>query len=441
MTSSTSKSAPRLTVTLHGVAVGVVTRGRTNRDDDLTLTYLPGAIAPLTPALPLQQRPHRGGAVHAYLAGLLPDAQGVRTRWARQFEVPDHPVDLLAHMGLDCAGAVQFAPEGEEHRLAAGEASYEPVSDAEIAARLRELRRETTAASWTLPEEAWSLGGAQSKFALAYVDSKWCEATGSAPTTHIFKPGIDRMFHQAAVEFATMRATRALGLTTATVDLRVYDGEPALVVERFDRVPQTRRGSAPSQWTRIHQADMCQALGVLPNLKYERDGGPSAATVAALLRRTSTRPEADVIRFSDALMFNFLAECPDGHGKNFALLLTRHQTRLAPLYDVATGAPYDGRDAPRASAFAVGGVRRFGEAYPKTWTQHANEMRLDPDERRSRVIELAERIPDAFRDAFHTPAIDDVERGLGATLWRRMSSGPGHIGRRCQTVLERLAAQ
>ncbi len=435
----TATSAPRLTAALHGVPVATVARGRTHRDDEIALTYRPDAIAPFTPALPLQQRPHRGAAVHAYLAGLLPDTQGVRTRWANQFDVPDHPVDLLAHMGLDCAGAVQFVPEGEEHRLAATEGSYEPLTDGDIAERLRELRRGAADVSWTLPDEAWSLGGAQSKFALAFVDDRWCEAQGSAPTTHIVKPGIARMFHQAAVEFATMRVSRALGLTTATVDLQMYDDEPALVVERFDRVHQATGADDRDRWTRIHQVDLCQALGVMPTLKYERDGGPTAAAVAALLRRTSTRPEADVIRFSDALLFNFLAECPDGHAKNFALLLTQQQARLAPLYDVATGAPYDGRDAATTSAFAVGGVRRFGEAYAKTWQLHAAEMRLDPDERRSRVKHLAERIPDAFRDAYDSPAIDDVEKGLGATLWRRMSSGPGHIGERCRTVLNRLA--
>ena len=185
---------------------------------------------------------------------------------------------------------------------------------------------------------------------------------------------------------------------------------------------------------------MCQALGGMPSDKYESRGGPLGRAVADLLRRVSTNPVADVATFSDALLFNYLAECPDGHAKNFALLFAGSQTRLAPLYDLATGAPYDKAGADTRAAFAVGGVRRFGELYEKHLVAHAAEMRLDPDGRRRRAIELAQLIPDAFCDAFNDPAIDAAEPGLGARLWRRMNQEPGNITERCATVLTRLHA-
>jgi serine/threonine-protein kinase HipA len=59
-----------------------------------------------------------------------------------------------------------------------------------------------------------------------------------------------------------------------------------LAVERFDRV-----------WTRdgrllcLPQEDMCQALSVLPNLKYQADGGPDNQAIMSLLKASDTPTE------------------------------------------------------------------------------------------------------------------------------------------------------
>lgn len=427
-----------LSVVLAGRTVAMVERRAAGtKADTVTLTYAPVVQHALAPSLPVQLAPHRGTPVLGFLAGLLPDDESVRRLWAARFGVSDHPIDLLTHMGRDCAGAVQFVAEGHEQELAVSARDYVPLTEEEIAERLRGLRTQESP-SWTARDEHWSLGGAQAKFALALVEGRWCEATGAAPTTHIFKPGIARLKHQAAIEYATMSASRALGLRTARVDLALFEDEPALVVERFDRRAASPITS-PADVSRIHQVDLCQAAGLMPEMKYETTpGAPTARALAQLLRRVSTRPEVDVTRFSDSLLFNYLAECPDGHAKNHALLMTSAQVRLAPLYDLATGAPYDRLDAASRAAFAVGGVRNFGEAHLKHWLAHAKEFALDPDERIERVRELAERIPDAFRDAFNDSRADMLEERLGKRLWKRMSSRPGKIVARCESVLKRL---
>lgn len=402
-----------LHVLLLGASIGVLSRSSRGA---LTFTYDPGYASgsgpALSPDLQLGDRAFKGEAVQAYLEGLLPDDPAVRQRWASRFEVPDTPFDLLGHMGLDCPGAVQFLPEGETGDAAEPperEVTYVHVTDEGIAARIRQLRADGS--SWALPDEHWSLPGAQEKFSLARRRGRWYEPHGSAPATHIIKPGIARMRHQAEVEFATMRAARRLGLSVADVELLRPDGEIAVAVRRFDR-PQNARGDV-ERW---HQVDLCQAIGVLPSRKYEARGGPSARTLAGLLRRVSTAPETDVRRFSDALLFNYLSGSPDGHAKNFSLLLVGTQVRLAPLYDLATGLPYDARDAARQSAFAIGGVRNFGESYPKHWRAHARDLGLDEDERVERVRHLARELPEAFRGAL----LDDVGGDVGPRLWARL---------------------
>lgn len=418
----------RLEVLLRSQHVGTVQRDRAGQ---MSFAYAPsyrGALA-LSPALPVSDRRFKNDEIGSFMDGLLPDNTDVRLRWARQFQTTEHPFDLLRHMGRDCAGAVQFAPPEEIEQVLAGKGEYVPLSDAEIGKRLRELRNSRTGETWTMPHEHWSLAGAQSKFSLGLHDGRWCEAHGTHPTTHIIKPGVNRMKYQATVEFATMRVAARLGLPTARVELIDFDGERALVITRFDRLLVESGG-----YRRLHQVDMCQATGIRPTLKYEFSGGPTAARLTKLIERQSTDPRDDVRRFSDALLFNYLSSSPDGHAKNFGLLYAGRQVRLAPLYDLATGLPYDKAGALPYAAFSIGGVRNFGEAYPKHWRGHARDMGLDPDERIERVRFLAEALPDTFRAVL----MDEVEGEDGPRLWRRLNEHPGRLGRHCQQLLKRL---
>jgi len=67
---------------------------------------------PLSMSMPTQVRSHADSVITPWLWGLLPDNDAVLTRWARQFHVwPSSPFSLLSTpIGLDCAGAVRFAP-------------------------------------------------------------------------------------------------------------------------------------------------------------------------------------------------------------------------------------------------------------------------------------------------------------------------------------------
>lgn len=70
---------------------------------------------PLSLSLPLLSNRHRDKAVRSYLEGLLPDSEGARQRWGREYSVsPNNPFALLAHVGRDAAGAVQILPPDDD---------------------------------------------------------------------------------------------------------------------------------------------------------------------------------------------------------------------------------------------------------------------------------------------------------------------------------------
>jgi serine/threonine-protein kinase HipA len=82
--------------------------------------------------------------------------------------------------------------------------------------------------------------------------------------------------------------------------------------------------------------------GVQPSAKYQSEGGPSPEQIIGLLREVVTPvgvAEIQVHRFVDALAVNWLIAGTDAHAKNYSMLLTPGQIRLAPLYDVASALP------------------------------------------------------------------------------------------------------
>src|SRR5690606_33069374 len=106
----------------------------------------------------------------------------VQERWAREFGVrPGDTLGLIAAIGRDTAGAATFAPPDELDGAMRSSGDVEPVTEPEIATRLRNLR--TDPAAWHDLGEHWSLAGAQGKIALVRTADGWGYPRGSAPST------------------------------------------------------------------------------------------------------------------------------------------------------------------------------------------------------------------------------------------------------------------
>ena len=188
----------------------------------------------------------------------------------------------------------------------------------------------------------FSLAGAQPKTALLLQNGRWGIPSGQIPTTHILKPPTGHFDGHAENEHICLNLAGSLGLPVAETRVMRFEKEIAIVIERYDRQP------SGNNIIRVHQEDICQALGVLPTKKYQNEGGPSPVDVIELLRSASTDRVTDVETFVDALAFNWLIGGADAHAKNYSLLLANGPTiRLAPLYDIASILPYDQVDTKR----------------------------------------------------------------------------------------------
>ncbi|MPZ36381.1 MAG: hypothetical protein GEV13_36450 [Rhodospirillales bacterium] len=157
----------RLVALLNGRAIGEVRRDPHNR---LTFAYdvdwkTDRHAMPLSLSLPLSHTEHASDAIEAFIWGLLPDNELVLERWAKSFHVSArNPFALIANVGEDCAGAVQFVqPERLSELLTGPQPPVQWLSEAEVSARLRVLRQDQ--AAWRLPRDTgqFSLAGAQAK--------------------------------------------------------------------------------------------------------------------------------------------------------------------------------------------------------------------------------------------------------------------------------------
>jgi serine/threonine-protein kinase HipA len=145
----------------------------------------------------------------------------------------------------------------------------------------------------------------------------------------------------------------------------------------------------------LHQEDFCQALGIVSENKYQKEGGPSLKQCFALLREVSSAPVLDLARLLDAVVFNFLVGNNDAHGKNFSLLYrgvgtANREIRLAPLYDVVSTCYYS--ELAREMAMKIGGEYSSDRVSKTNFEQLAEDAGLAKPLVRSRVPELAEAV-------------------------------------------------
>jgi len=362
-------------------------------DEDWRLNL---AAFPLSLSMPLAAAEHGHEAVESFLWGLLPDNEGVLQRWGAKFQVsPKNPFALLGHVGEDCAGAVQFVrPE-----LAEAWQKESPKGDIiwltyeEVAERMALLQRDHGSGRAGADAGQFSLAGAQPKTAYYYDEEKkrWGVPSGSVPTTHILKPAVGTFDGLAENEHFCLRLARECGLSTASSVVQYFGDCPVIVVERYDRI---RRGG---RVLRIHQEDMCQALGCRPHQKYQNQGGPSASQILDLIRQYSANRVADEQRFVDALILGWLIGATDAHAKNFSLLIASGaQIRLAPLYDISSALPYPEQvDLRRAGlAMKIGGAYKLREIGIRNWEKFAKEAKMDASDLSKRIVEVMRTLPE-----------------------------------------------
>jgi serine/threonine-protein kinase HipA len=422
-----------LHVLLDGHVAATITRSRGSVELRYTAEHLRRTQrTPVSVSMPVTPQTYRTSVVAPWLDGLLPDDDTVRRRWGRRFSVSaGSPFSLLSTpVGEECAGAARFVTDERVEPMLAGKGDVRWLSEDDVAGRLRELLADSSAWLGADFSGRFSLAGAQSKIAMLYDEDgdRWGLPEGAAATSHILKPAIAGLEDHDLNEHLCLRAAAASGLVAAPSRVVRFGGTSAIAVTRYDR-------TAGDPWLRrIHQEDVCQALGLYPASKYQNEGGPGSKDVANLLRAVlpASQAEAGVRRLFDAVTFSWLIGGTDAHAKNYSLLLAGNQVALAPVYDVASVLPYGWALQKLRLAMKYGGDYTLRIRTSSMWPKVAGEFALPLDEVRSRAAGLMDVIPDAFADA----ATDPDVKALGSALPAMLVEGVADRVAQCRKALD-----
>jgi serine/threonine-protein kinase HipA len=346
-----------------------------------------GAIA-LSASLPLQAQPFDDHKARPYFAGLLPEGQ-MRRLIAQQFQVSgQNDFALLDHIGGECAGAVTFLEPGQVLPAPTHNDDVQWLSDNEVVAILDELpSRPMLAGKDGL---RLSLAGAQDKLPVVFDGARIGLPLNGTPSSHILKPAIQAVEDSVINEGFCMALAQAMQLEPAKSKVHRVLDRSFLLVERYDRLID-----AQGHRHRLHQEDFCQALGVVPESKYQNEGGPDLAQCFDLVRSV-TRPSApQVLRLLDYVIFNALIGNHDAHAKNFSLLYSGKATVVAPLYDVLSTAVYP--TLTPKMAMKIGSKYKFSEIQAQHWDQFSESVGLSKAQAKRRILELARSLPATAR--------------------------------------------
>lgn len=417
--------ARTLDVYLHSDLIGHLTQ---DDDGDMSFQYTeswlekPGSV-PLSHSLQLRKERFRRKECRGFFAGILPE-ESTREMIARNLGISArNDYAMLERIGGECAGAVTFMPHGEP--LPDRHYGYRELSDNELASILKELPRRPLLAG----EEGirLSLAGVQDKIAVRLEDGAICLPLGGAPSTHILKPNLERFEGLVFNEAFCMQLAGAAGFPAAPIETREVGGIYFLLAERYDRHHRIVPDGAPVV-ERLHQEDFCQALGIVSEQKYQKEGGPSLKQCFGLVREVSSAPVIDLAQLLDSVIFNYIVGNNDAHGKNFSLLYRPHEPgepeiRLAPLYDVVSTVYY--AELSREMAMRIGDQYSSEQVTLRDFEKLAEDAKLGKPLVRSRLKETIERIIDALSKV---PVNNPVAEKVADLIRRRSEVALGALG-------------
>jgi serine/threonine-protein kinase HipA len=382
------KKLTALSVRLHGLQIGVITRLAGDRQ---LFAFEQDYIDDLQrPTLSLSFKGRTGGLVTTlhpvtrrvppFFSNLLPEGN-LREYLAGLAEVnPDREFFLLAVLGADLPGALVVTPfEGEGKQVGPQQQEEEDHHDDDHP-RKGVLR--------------FSLAGVQLKFsAVIEASGGLTIPAGGMGGSWIVKLPSYRFPAVPENEFAMLELARRVGIAVPEnrlVPVAEIQGLPeeahapggqALAVRRFDRLPGG--GS-------VHMEDFAQVFGQFPENKYKFH---SYANIASVL--WAEAGDAAVWEFVRRLVFSVLIGNADMHLKNWSLLYPdRRMPHLSPGYDFVATLPYLPNDT---LALNFGGSRSLSEITPDQMRRFADTARIPASPLWRIAVETAERTVAAWK--------------------------------------------
>jgi len=357
----------------------------------------PNAMA-LSYSLPLTEAPYQNDAARPFFSNLLPEGE-VRLLISKIKKISEkNDFKMLEAIGGECAGAVSILPPGED---LPDTPDYIPLSDKEIEDM---LEKNIVKPILVFRDELrLALAGAQNKIPVYINDNRFFLTQGGSPSTHIIKPQAIHFKDTVQNELFCLMIAEKAGLTVPKSYLWQGKKNVAYITERYDRIKDDKGNVA-----RLHQEDFCQALGFMPEQKYEAEGGPGLAECLRLVQDYSSQPLLDSQSLYRWIVFNFLIGNADAHAKNLSFIIEESgKIRLAPFYDLISTLIYP--EISKKMAMKIGKESRFEWVFERHWQRMAEQADIKFSYLTGILLDYSNQLPLIAKEL-----ADDFIRNSGA---------------------------
>ncbi|WP_395354269.1 HipA domain-containing protein [Vibrio sp. D3] len=285
---------------------------------------------PISPHIPFDDQASPR-SIENYLRNLLPEGEAFEEMIQSTTISKSNTFGLIRQLGAETSGALSFrVPDSEPQ-----ETSFRPVRDDELIERLE--RNLAPLVYWD-GKVRLSVAGVQNKLNLLKRGDKWGFGEGKLSSNYILKFESGKAPCIAVNEFFCMTLAKLVGVDVAHVDLTRIGKTRTLIIERFDRAYIDARDVVQ----RKHVIDGCQATGLPPGYKYERQNGDEGDGVymrdgVSFPRLLSVKTIDTVItnlKLTQWMLFNLATLNYDAHGKNISFFVTPKGLELTPFYDL-----------------------------------------------------------------------------------------------------------
>jgi len=407
---------------------------------------------PLSPHIPLSGEAPAVGAVHRFIANLLPEGRALEVASVMYQMSKDNAYGLIRMLGKEPVGALSFLPEAQPDEAPEGAEGTEAepirreIPDEELSARIRDRD--------AIPFPVWdkkvrlSVAGFQDKLQVMVEGERISLADGSLSSTHILKPeprNASTPFMVANEHYCMTLAARMRLLVAPVVIRRIP--EPILLIERFDRkaTVDPSDGVTIQAVRRLHVIDGCQALDLPVTFKYERNFGntPDVRNVregVSFEKLFSLTPYLDNPAAARAFMVRWallqlLIGNSDAHGKNLSFFLSSAGLVPAPLYDLVSVNAY-GENVEQDMAMGYGDAFRLEDVTAFALADFAHRTGTQPSFLAREMTRMAQAALKLAPELASSDVYVDEERVLVQKVSNFICAQANHLLRLAPMVVE-----
>jgi serine/threonine-protein kinase HipA len=294
----------------------------------------------LSPLLPLDGN-FTNNQVKNFIENLLPEGNGLDMLVSYLQISKTNKFALLTAIGRDLSGALDFIiPNTNDIKT-----TFREVPTEELAQRIRQ-RKEMPISVWDNKPRI-SIAGVQEKLPITKLNGKYGFGEGKLSSTHILK--FDKKDENLVLnEYLSLHLAKIAGLDVAKADIKYFENEQVLEVERFDR-----KIISDQEIQKIHIIDACQSLCLPVSYKYERIFGSGrdvkdiregiSFEKLQLLVNRCTIPLIENKKILEWTIINLCLGNSDAHGKNISFFKDHNGIKITPFYDIVNITLYENK--------------------------------------------------------------------------------------------------